>query len=138
MAFLSSFGRSFVSKIAVGVSAVAGAAVYASGQGTSAEGACSKALRQANRNFLPGNDFPDLSKHNNCLANHLTPTLYNKLRDLVSLCDIFLLNFNVMFQYFSRIYFSHQMTTDTTILRNLLMKLYALEVFHRSLYHIVD
>ena len=30
---------------------------------------------------MPSN-FPDLSKHNNCLANHLTPELYDKLKDL--------------------------------------------------------
>lgn len=31
----------------------------------------------------PMNDYPDLRKHNNCLANHLTPFLYSELRDKV-------------------------------------------------------
>jgi len=39
-------------------------------------------VRQAYNNFSAKDDFPDLSKHNNCLANHLSRGLYEKLRPL--------------------------------------------------------
>ena len=78
------FCRSLVSKVAVGVGIVAGAAAYAAGHNSSAQNSCSNRLKMAYQNFMPAMDFPDLSKHNNCLANHLTPTLYDKLRNLVS------------------------------------------------------
>ena len=42
------------------------------------------AARDAYQRFTADNDFPELSKHNNCLANHLTKELYSKLRDVVS------------------------------------------------------
>nr|AAS72895.1 mitochondrial creatine kinase CK2 [Tethya aurantium] len=35
----------------------------------------------AYKKFSPSADFPDLSKHNNVMANHLTPEVYAKLRD---------------------------------------------------------
>ena len=31
--------------------------------------------------FLHSADFPDLRKHNNCMASALTPTIYARLRD---------------------------------------------------------
>lgn len=31
--------------------------------------------------FLPSADYPDLRKHNNCMAECLTPAIYAKLRD---------------------------------------------------------
>ena len=43
-----------------------------------------KSLLSAYDKFPPMADYPDLRKHNNCLANHLTPTLYSKLRNKVS------------------------------------------------------
>ena len=100
---MSFFMRSFAKTAALGVGAITAALV---GVEASTEKGCVGSLKKAYKSFMPKADYPDLSKHNNCLANHLTPTLYNKLRDLVSLCDIFLLNLNVMSQYFSRIYFS--------------------------------
>lgn len=45
---------------------------------------CTASVKNAYRQFMPMNDFPDLSKHNNCMASVLTPQLYAKLRDLVS------------------------------------------------------
>ena len=45
---------------------------------------CSDSIKQAYRKFMPAMDYPDLSKHNNCLKNVLTPQMYAKLRDLVS------------------------------------------------------
>ena len=46
---------------------------------------CINDPKLAYRKFMPATDYPDLSKHNNCLANHLTPTLYKKLRNVVSI-----------------------------------------------------
>ena len=100
---MSFFMRSFAKTAALGVGAITAALV---GVEASTEKGCVGSLKKAYKAFMPKADFPDLSKHNNCLANHLTPTLYNKLRDLVSFCDIFLLNFIGMFSYLSCIYFS--------------------------------
>lgn len=71
-------------QIALGVGAIAAATGYSIYQAP-AENSCRQAIRSAYRKFMPLNDYPDLSKHNNCLANHLTPQLYAKLRDLVSI-----------------------------------------------------
>eukprot|EP00794_Sanderia_malayensis_P014311 gene14311-biopygen11438 len=38
--------------------------------------------RAAYQKFPASSDFPDLRKHNNCMASHLTTSLYKKLRDL--------------------------------------------------------
>ena len=45
-------------------------------------------LRKAYVDFKSDEDYPDLSKHNNCLANWLTKGMYEKLRDVVS--DVYL------------------------------------------------
>ena len=34
-----------------------------------------------NYTFLYSSDFPDLRKHNNCMAAALTPAIYGQLRD---------------------------------------------------------
>ena len=60
--------------------AVAGAVGY-----NQAQNNCVDSMLQAYRKFMPVMDFPDLSNHNNCLKKVLTPQLYAKLRDLVSL-----------------------------------------------------
>jgi len=39
--------------------------------------------QSAYQKFMPAMDYPDLSIHNNCLKNVLTPQMYAKLRDLV-------------------------------------------------------
>ena len=78
---MSFFMRSFAKTAAIGVGAITAALV---GVEATAEKGCVGSLKKAYKAFMPTADFPDLSKHNNCLANHLTPTLYNKLRDLVS------------------------------------------------------
>jgi len=84
----SSFSKKIANSVTkksllLGVGAAATIGGYAAYQAP-AENSCKVSLRQAYRRFLPVNDFPDLSKHNNCLANHLTPQLYAKLRDLVT------------------------------------------------------
>lgn len=61
------------------------AGTQTSGLNAKAPGAsCEKksAVRQAYENFASKDDFPDLSKHNNCLANHLSKGIYEKLRPL--------------------------------------------------------
>ena len=40
--------------------------------------------RVAYQSFTTEQDFPNLSGHNNCMAKVLTPSLYAKLRDIVS------------------------------------------------------
>ena len=102
---MSFFMRSFAKTAALGVGAITAALV---GVEASTEKGCVGSLKKAYRSFMPTSDFPDLSKHNNCLANHLTPTLYNKLRDLVSFCDIVLLNIFAIFA-FRCIYFSQKL-----------------------------
>jgi len=47
-------------------------------------GSCKSSVRKAYQKFVPMMDCPDLSEHNNCMANHLTPKLYAKLRDRVT------------------------------------------------------
>ena len=89
---MSFFMRSFAKTAALGVGAITAALV---GVEASTEKGCVGSLKKAYKAFMPKADFPDLSKHNNCLANHLTPTLYNKLRDLAGLYDVLLLNFIV-------------------------------------------
>lgn len=34
--------------------------------------------------IIPSADFPDLRRHNNCMAHALTPAIYGKLRDQVT------------------------------------------------------
>ncbi|XP_066919007.1 creatine kinase M-type-like [Clytia hemisphaerica] len=43
---------------------------------------CKSKVKKAYRQFMPCMDYPDLSKHNNCLSKVLTPQMYTKLRDL--------------------------------------------------------
>lgn len=37
--------------------------------------------------YPPSADYPDLRKHNNIMKEFLTPSIYNKYRDVVSLSD---------------------------------------------------
>ena len=50
---------------------------------------CKSQVKKAYRQFMPCMDYPDLSKHNNCLSKVLTPQMYTKLRDLVSSCSYY-------------------------------------------------
>lgn len=69
----------------IGAIAIGAAAATAFGYQTMPnETDCKKIFRQAYRCFAPAIDFPDLTQHNNCMANHLTPKLYAKLRDRVT------------------------------------------------------
>lgn len=62
---------------------VVGAALAGAAYAAPAENSCKQNIKLAYRRFMPMNDYPDLSKHNNCMANVLTPQLYAKLRDVV-------------------------------------------------------
>ncbi|XP_076587914.1 creatine kinase U-type, mitochondrial-like isoform X2 [Chaetodon auriga] len=61
------------------------AVMFASfGAGTLASGyllSDSTAAAERRRLYPPSADFPDLRKHNNCMASALTPTIYGHLRD---------------------------------------------------------
>ncbi len=52
------------------------------------EGDCGSG-RSAYQKFPAANDFPDLRKHNNCMATHLTEDVYKKLRDVVRISSVF-------------------------------------------------
>ena len=79
---MSFFMRSFAKTAALGVGAITTALV---GVEASTETGCLGSLKKACKAFLPTADFFGLSKHNNCLANRLTPTVYTKIGVLVSL-----------------------------------------------------
>lgn len=72
-------------KLLAGLGAVTGMVVAGSSSKTVyfTKDSYTSAVKQAYEKFMPTMDFPDLSKHNNCLKNHLTPQIYSKLRDLV-------------------------------------------------------
>uniref|UniRef100_A0A3Q3KJD8 Creatine kinase S-type, mitochondrial n=1 Tax=Monopterus albus TaxID=43700 RepID=A0A3Q3KJD8_MONAL len=44
----------------------------------------SLAAQARNKLYPPSSDYPDLRKHNNCMASALTPAVYAKLRDKVT------------------------------------------------------
>ena len=83
-----SFARKIASankkSLLLGVGAATALSGYALYQAP-AENSCKGAVREAYRRFMPMNDYPELSGHNNCLSKVLTPQLYAKLRDLVRL-----------------------------------------------------
>uniref|UniRef100_A0A665T8L6 Creatine kinase S-type, mitochondrial n=1 Tax=Echeneis naucrates TaxID=173247 RepID=A0A665T8L6_ECHNA len=57
------------------------------GAGTLASGyllSDATAAAERSRLYPPSADFPDLRKHNNCMASALTPTIYARLRDKVT------------------------------------------------------
>ena len=71
-------------QVLAGIGATAGLLITAySGYSVYSTGSCKSPLRLAYQKFMPMMDCPDLSEHNNCMANHLTPKLYAKLRDRV-------------------------------------------------------
>ena len=41
------------------------------------------------KKYPPEEDYPDLSKHNNWMSKCLTPEIYAKLRDKVSILSFF-------------------------------------------------
>ncbi|NXD28255.1 KCRS kinase, partial [Spelaeornis formosus] len=41
----------------------------------------SAAVQEKRKLFPPSADYPDLRKHNNCMAECLTPGIYSRLRD---------------------------------------------------------
>ncbi|KAM4576483.1 creatine kinase U-type, mitochondrial-like [Odontesthes bonariensis] len=60
------------------------AVIMAMGAGTLASGyllSDSTAAAERNKLYPPSADFPDLRKHNNCMASALTPKMYAHLRD---------------------------------------------------------
>ena len=50
---------------------------------------CAGRAREAYQKFMPQMDFPDLSQHNNCMAKILTPKMYGRLRDKVSVLLVY-------------------------------------------------
>ena len=82
MASLLRLARSNVIGATIGAVGVAAAATL--GYKAVSNGSCNSILRSAYANFAPVTDFPDLTQHNNCMANYLTPKLYAKLRDRVT------------------------------------------------------
>jgi creatine kinase len=67
-----------VSAIGLGVSAYAAAKFF-----SSSGSLCSKNYG-SHRQFHAMDDYPDLRTHNNCMATHLSPRLYSKLKDAVT------------------------------------------------------
>lgn len=49
--------------------------------GSSGKRAASRGTAVARQRFNPDQDYPDLSKHNNVMATHLTRNVYSTLRD---------------------------------------------------------
>lgn len=82
--------NTFTRKLVVGGGAAVGLGVcYAMLRSPSSGGKKGKAgVKKAYQQFDAMMDYPDLSKHNNCLANHLTPSMYKELRDKV--CTLYI------------------------------------------------
>jgi len=83
---MATFGLSKLAskQVLAGIGAAAGLAITAYSGYSYSKVACNSQLRTAYQKFMPMMDCPDLSKHNNCMANVLTPNLYAKLRDRVT------------------------------------------------------
>ena len=79
--FFSKLGPKALTTIAGAAGAAAAAIGFAASTNT-AENRWSQ-VKKAYTRFPAVSDFPDLSKHNNCMANHLTPKMYSKLREKV-------------------------------------------------------
>ncbi|XP_057305812.1 creatine kinase M-type-like [Hydractinia symbiolongicarpus] len=75
--------NTFTRKLVVGGGAAVGLGMcYAMLRSPSLGGKKGRAgVKKAYQQFDSMMDYPDLSKHNNCLANHLTPSMYKELRD---------------------------------------------------------
>ncbi|KAJ7311396.1 hypothetical protein JRQ81_007021 [Phrynocephalus forsythii] len=76
----STFTRAFSARRSAGLLALAGAAgSLATGFLLSRDSV--GAAEAKRRLFPPSSEYPDLRKHNNCMASHLTPSLYAQLCD---------------------------------------------------------
>lgn len=62
------------SAIGIGASAYAAAKYFSRGGGFG--------FYSARQDFHAMDDYPDLRHHNNCMANHLSPRLYTKLKSV--------------------------------------------------------
>ena len=65
-------------------------------------------IKQAYIKFPAKADFPDLSKHNNCMATHLTSELYRRLRERVRKKSSFSLFHNLLWNLQWRMIFGSQ------------------------------
>ncbi|XP_028852804.1 creatine kinase S-type, mitochondrial isoform X1 [Denticeps clupeoides] len=74
----SSFTRMLSGRNAAVVLASLGAGTLASGYMLSDSGV---AAAERKKMYPPSADYPDLRKHNNCMASALTPSIYARLRD---------------------------------------------------------
>ncbi len=82
MASFANFASRYFTKAASAAGAAFAAYNASKYIGDSNEGDCGSG-RSAYQKFPAANDFPDLRKHNNCMATHLTEDVYKKLRDVV-------------------------------------------------------
>uniref|UniRef100_A0A8C2FYQ0 Creatine kinase S-type, mitochondrial n=1 Tax=Cyprinus carpio TaxID=7962 RepID=A0A8C2FYQ0_CYPCA len=78
----SSFAKMMSSRTAGLLMASLGAGALATGYLMSDNAAISADQRR--KLYPPSADFPDLRKHNNCMASALTPAIYAKLRDKIT------------------------------------------------------
>ncbi|XP_072564977.1 creatine kinase S-type, mitochondrial-like [Paramormyrops kingsleyae] len=78
----SSFTRMLSSRSTVAVMASLGAGTLVTGYLMSDTGRA--VFPERRKMFPPSADFPDLCKHNNCMASALTPAIYARLRDKVT------------------------------------------------------
>ncbi|XP_034728374.1 creatine kinase U-type, mitochondrial-like [Etheostoma cragini] len=77
----NSFTRIMSGRNTAVILASIGAGTLASGYIFSDNTAAAAAAAERTRLYPPSADFPDLRKHNNCMAAALTPTIYGRLRD---------------------------------------------------------
>ncbi|KAM4527280.1 creatine kinase S-type, mitochondrial-like [Odontesthes bonariensis] len=75
----SSFRRMISGRNTAVLLASLGAGTMATGLLMSENGSLAAETRK--KLYPPSSDFPDLRKHNNCMAKFLTPAIYAKLRD---------------------------------------------------------
>jgi len=72
-------------KVAIGAGAAAClGSIYLIKRSSPKQQQCNEAIRQAYKSFKSDMDYPNLTSHNNCLANHLTPEVYKKLRNVTT------------------------------------------------------
>ncbi|NXM91067.1 KCRS kinase, partial [Oenanthe oenanthe] len=74
------FCRILAGRAAPALIAAAGSGALAAGYLLGQPGV-SAAVHEKRKLFPPSADYPDLRKHNNCMAECLTPAIYSRLRD---------------------------------------------------------
>ncbi|KAJ8781853.1 hypothetical protein J1605_010601, partial [Eschrichtius robustus] len=79
----STFSKLLTGRSASLLFATLGTSALTTGYLLKRQNVCAEAWEQ-HRLFPPSADYPDLRKHNNCMAECLTPTIYAKLRNKVT------------------------------------------------------